>query len=147
MPSRPLPRSLRLTNAVVGFLNKVGLPTGPMYVLRVKGRKSGKEYTNPVSPVKVDDVLYILQAFPEADWVKNARAAGEGTLVRGRKAQRVRLVEVPVDERAPIAEALPTQVPSAAKVYVDNGVVADRTPAAFAKAAPGIPIFRVVPMA
>jgi deazaflavin-dependent oxidoreductase (nitroreductase family) len=147
MPARaPLPRGLKFGNAMIGFLNKLGLRIGPMYLLRVKGRTSGKEYTNPVSPVTVEGTQYILQAFPESDWVKNVRAANEGTLVRGRKAQRVRMLEVPADERAPIAAALPTQMPKAVKVYVDNGVVADGSPAGFARAAPGIPIFRVEPI-
>jgi deazaflavin-dependent oxidoreductase (nitroreductase family) len=140
-------RSQKFGNKMIEFLNKLGIGVGPMQILRVKGRKSGKEYTNPVAPVKIDGTLYVLQAFPESSWVKNVRAAGEGTLTRGRKSQRVRLVEVPPAERAAIAEVFPAQVPAGVSIFVKNGVVADKTPASFVKAAPGIPIFRVIPIA
>ncbi|WP_320783982.1 nitroreductase/quinone reductase family protein [Streptomyces sp. CRN 30] len=137
---------LKFGNKMMGLFHGIGLPVGPMHLLRVKGRVSGREFTNPVAPVKVDGSMYILQAFPQSDWVKNVRAAGEGTLVRGRKATAVRLVEVPAAERAAIARQFPTQVPMGAGIFVKNGVVADKSPESFAQAAPGIPVFRVVPV-
>ncbi|MFJ9084539.1 MULTISPECIES: nitroreductase/quinone reductase family protein [unclassified Streptomyces] len=137
---------LKFGNKMMGIFHGMGMPVGPMHLLRVKGRVSGREFTNPVAPVTVDGSMYILQAFPQSDWVKNVRAAGEGTLVRGRKAKAVRLIEVPAGERVPIAREFPTQVPMGAGIFVKNGVVADKTPAAFERAATGIPIFRVVPV-
>jgi hypothetical protein len=66
--------------------------------------------STPVSIATVDGARYIVAAFREADWVKNARAAGAVTLSRGRAAERVRLVEVPVTERGPILRAFLRQV-------------------------------------
>lgn len=137
---------LKFGNKMMAVFHGMGLPVGPMHLLRVKGRVSGREFTNPVAPVTVNGSMYILQAFPQSDWVKNVRAAGQGTLVRGRKAKAVQLIEVPAGERAPIAREFPAQVPMGAGIFVKNGVVADKTPAAFERAATGIPIFRVVPV-
>ncbi|MGP2442619.1 nitroreductase/quinone reductase family protein [Streptomyces sp. JW3] len=133
-------------NKMMELFHSMGMPVGPMHLLRVRGRRSGREFTNPVAPVKIDGTMYILQAFPQSDWVKNVRAAGAGTLVRGRKAVPVKLVEVPVAERAPIARQFPTQVPMGAGIFVKNGVVADKSPESFERAAPEIPVFRVVPV-
>ena len=80
---------------------------------------------------------------PLALW--NVRAAGQGTLVRGRSARRVKLIEVPPQERGPIARVFPEQVPMGAGIFVKNGVVPDKSPESFEKAAPGIPVFRVQP--
>jgi deazaflavin-dependent oxidoreductase (nitroreductase family) len=141
----PVSPFLKFGNKMMEVFHGIGLPVGPMHLLKVKGRRSGREFTNPVAPVKVGGTQYILQAFPESDWVKNVRAAGQGTLVRGRKAQRVKLIEVPPQERGAIAREFPKQVPMGAGIFVKNGVVADKSPTSFEQAAPGIPIFRVIP--
>ncbi|HEY5836881.1 nitroreductase/quinone reductase family protein [Streptomyces sp.] len=141
----PVSPTLKVRNMIMEMFHGIGLPVGPVRLLKVKGRVSGKEHTNPVAPVQIDGTLYILQAFPHSDWVKNVRAAGEGTLVRGRRAQHVRLVEVPPEERGPIVRAFPGQVPMGVGIFVQNGVVEDKSPESFEKAAPNIPVFRVIP--
>lgn len=137
--------SLRVRNKIMAFFHGVGIPVGPVHLLRVRGRVTGKEYTNPVAPVRIAGTQYVLQAFPHSDWVKNVRAAGEGVLVRGRKQWHVRLVEVPAEERGPIVRELPRQVPMGVSIFVNNGLVEDGSPESFERAAPDIPVFRVVP--
>jgi hypothetical protein len=44
---------------------------------------------------------YLVSMLGECEWVRNARAQGEGWII-SRKRQKVRLEEVPVDLRAPI---------------------------------------------
>jgi deazaflavin-dependent oxidoreductase (nitroreductase family) len=132
----------KVFNRVVVFLNRIGLPFGPMQLLTVPGRTTGLPRTTPVAPVLVDGVTYICQAHPHADWVKNARAAGHGTLTRGRSTRAVDLVEVPEQERGPILREFPGQVPRGVDAFVRNGLVRAPTPEAFAAAAPGIPVFR-----
>jgi deazaflavin-dependent oxidoreductase (nitroreductase family) len=87
-----------------------GLRSGSQYLLSVPGRRTGAPRSTPVSIATVDGARYIVAAFSEADWVKNARAADAVTLSRGRVAERVRLVEVPVTERGPILRAFLQQV-------------------------------------
>ncbi|WP_225849174.1 nitroreductase/quinone reductase family protein [Streptomyces sp. HPF1205] len=137
--------ALKVRNKIMALFHNVGIPVGPVHLLRVRGRVSGKEYTNPVAPVRVDGTQYVLQAFPRSDWVKNVRAAGEGVLVRGRKQWHVRLVEVPAPERGPIVRELPRQVPMGVSIFVKNGLVENGSPESFERAAPDIPVFRVVP--
>lgn len=134
--------TLRLGNRVLVLLHRAGIHPGPMYLLTVPGRRTGRMHTNPVAPVTIDGTLYILEAFPGADWVQNARAARRGSLTRGRKTQQVHLIEVPVDERAAILREFPRQNGPGARVFVNNGVVASADPEDFAAAAPHCTVFR-----
>jgi hypothetical protein len=108
-----LPRWLKPANRVVVALQRRGLALGTMRLLSVPGRKSGELRTTPVSPLVVGGERYVVGGSAQADWVKNARAAGWGVLARGREEERVRLVELPVEERAPILREFPKEVPGA----------------------------------
>ena len=94
------PRWPKPANRVIVALQRLGLAIGTMRLLSFPGRKSGKLRTTPVSPLTVDGRRYIVGGFQQADWVKNARAAGWGILARGRREERVTLVELPPEERA-----------------------------------------------
>jgi len=93
----------------VGLL-RLGLGIGTQHLLSVRGRKSGAIRSTPVSIATVGSERYIVAAFADAAWVGNVRAAGEGTLARGRAEERVRLAELPVDERGPVLRAFLRQV-------------------------------------
>lgn len=137
-----LPRWLKLANPVITALQRLGLVIGTMRLLSVPGRKSGKLRTTPVSPLAVDGHRYIVAGLERADWVKNARAAGWGILARGRKQERVKLVELPVDERAPILREFPRKVPHGVQFFQHlYGVSGDSEE--FAALAPKCPVFRV----
>jgi len=89
--------------------------------------------STPVSIATVDGSRYIVAAFSEAAWVKNVRAAGAGTLARGRSVEQVRLVELPVEERGPVLRPFLQQIRSGVRFFGsgDPGVVvaaADRYP-------------------
>jgi hypothetical protein len=58
----------------------------------------------------VDGTRYIVAAFEDAAWVKNVRAVGAGSLLRGGQEERVRLEEVPIGDRGPILRAFLGQV-------------------------------------
>jgi deazaflavin-dependent oxidoreductase (nitroreductase family) len=138
------PRWLKPANRVIVALQRLGLAIGTMRLLSFPGRKSGKLRTTPVSPLTVDGRRYIVGGFQQADWVKNARAAGWGILARGRREERVTLVELPPEERAPILREFPRKVPHGVQFFVRSGIVESADPEAFAAAAPRCPVFRVV---
>src|SRR5215510_13405040 len=92
-----LPGWLKPVNRMVMALNRIGLAVGTQHILSIPGRKTGKLRSTPVSLLTVDGRRYIGTGL-ETNWVKNARAAGWGLLSRGRKRERVALVEVPVAE-------------------------------------------------
>jgi hypothetical protein len=90
----------------------------------------------------VDGKRYVVAGFDEADWVKNARAAGWGILARGREQERVTLMELPAEERAPILREFPRKVPHGVRFFRQlYGVPND--PEAFAALAPRCPVFRI----
>jgi hypothetical protein len=63
------------------LLLRLGLRIGTQHVLSVPGRRSGRLRSTPVSLVTLDQTRYIVSGEGLA-WVKNARAAGWGTLLR-----------------------------------------------------------------
>lgn len=141
-PVSRLPRWLKLANPVIVALQRRGLVIGTMRLLSVPGRKSGELRTTPVSPLTVDGRRYIVAGLEGADWVKNARAAGWGVLTRGRREERVALVEVPPEERAQVLREFPRRVPQGVGFFRQlYGVSGD--PEEFAALAPRCPVFRV----
>jgi hypothetical protein len=139
-----LPWWLKPANRVVMTLNRLGLPLGTQHVLSIPGRKTGKLRSTPISLLTVDGRRYLCTGL-ETDWVKNARAAGWGILARGRRAERVRLVEVPVEQRSPILREFPRQVPHGVQFF-ERILGLPNDPEAFAAAAPHCPVFRFDPM-
>ena len=119
-----------------------------MHVLSVPGRTSGRLRSTPVSPLTVNGQRYIVGGLAGADWVKNARAAGWGILAHGRKKERVVLIELPVEQRAPILRAFPREVPHGVQFFQRlYGLPKDPAalPDAFAALAWQCPVFRIEP--
>jgi deazaflavin-dependent oxidoreductase (nitroreductase family) len=137
-------RMVNRFNTLITGLLRLGIAFGPMQLLTVTGRRTGQPRTFPIAVLPLAGGRYIVQAFPNAAWVANARAADTVTLTRGRRSSTVRLVEVPVAERGPLLrEVVRTQPASAAQRYVTNGLAAAPTPDAVAAAAEWIAVFRI----
>src|SRR3954462_9660811 len=100
---------LKYVNKVMIGAQHLGINFGPV-VLTVVGRKSGKPRSTPVTPMTVDGNRYVVGGLPGGDWAANARAAGEATIQIGRRTERVRMVEIPVDETRPLLRAFPVEV-------------------------------------
>ena len=86
---------LKPLNKVFMVMLRLGMPISRVekpVVLTVPGRKTGKPRSTPVTPMEVDGERYVVNGYPGADWVDNVRAAGEVTLARGRRTERVRMV-------------------------------------------------------
>src|SRR6201996_6616846 len=105
---------LKPANKVFIRMSRLGLSFGgeSPVVLTVAGRKSGTPRSTPVTPMTVDGRQYVVGGFPGADWVRNVRAAGDVTLARGRKTQRVRAVELSAEDAKPLLRAFPREVPA-----------------------------------
>lgn len=137
------PPSLRRANRRIVFLQRwLGRQMGPMRLLTIRGRKSGKPRRTPVAPIEVDDARYIVSA-AMTEWVKNARAAGEGRLSAGWRSERVRLIEIAEKDRGPILREFPIQRPHGVEMMLLTGAVPDETPEAFEAAASTCVVFRV----
>jgi deazaflavin-dependent oxidoreductase (nitroreductase family) len=139
------PRYLKQMNKIVKWLQKLGVHTGPAMVLTVPGRKSGHPRRTPMTPFEFQGGLYTVAGFPRADWAANARAAGAGTLSRGRKSRRVKIVELTPEEARPVLRAFPVEVPIGVGFGKRSGLVREGTPDEFEALAGKCPVFRFDP--
>lgn len=140
------PRYLKPMNKVMIAVQKLGIPTGPAMVLTVPGRKSGQPRRTPMTPFEVDGGLYVVAGYPGADWAANARAAGTGTLSRGRRSRQVRIVELTADQARPVLRAFATEVPVGVGFAKRSGLVRDGTPEEFEALADRMRVFRFDPV-
>lgn len=138
---------LKYVNKVMIGLNKLGVggDKGPV-VLTVRGRKTGKPRTTPVTPMTVDGHRYIVAGLPGGDWAANARAAGEATVHQGRKDQRVRVVEIPTEQARPLLRQFPILVPTGVGFMRNAGLVTGPNPDEFEALAGRCPVFRLDPI-
>jgi deazaflavin-dependent oxidoreductase (nitroreductase family) len=140
------PRYLKQMNKVMMAVQKLGIPTGPAMVLTVPGRKSGQPRRTPMTPFEFDGGLYAVAGFPGADWAANARAAGTGTLSRGRRSRLVKIVELTATQARPILRAYPVQVPVGVAFAKRSGMVVDGTSDEFEALAGSLAVFRFDPV-
>jgi deazaflavin-dependent oxidoreductase (nitroreductase family) len=140
------PRYLKPMNKFMMTVQKLGIPTGPAMVLTVPGRKSGQPRRTPMTPFEFRGGLYVVAGYPGADWAANARAAGTGTLARGRRSRRVRIVELSADDARPVLRAFPTEVPVGVAFAKRSGMVQDGSADEFEALAGRLAVFRFDPM-
>ncbi|HZN81537.1 MAG TPA: nitroreductase family deazaflavin-dependent oxidoreductase [Mycobacterium sp.] len=136
---------LKYVNKAMIGVQHLGISFGPV-VLTVPGRKSGKPRSTPVTPMTVDGKEYVVGGLPGSDWSANVRAAGEGTLRRGRRIDRVRLVEMSVDEARPLLREFPIKVPTGVGFIKGAGLVTGPNPDEFEALAGKCPVFRLDPV-
>jgi deazaflavin-dependent oxidoreductase (nitroreductase family) len=140
------PRWLKPMNKFMMAVQKLGIPTGPAMVLTVPGRRSGQPRSTPMTPFTHKGELYTVAGYPKSDWPRNARAAGEGTLSRGRKSRRVKIVELAADEARPVLREFPAQVPVGVAFAKRSGLVRDGSPDEFEALAGTLAVFRFDPI-
>jgi hypothetical protein len=95
----------RLFGRILVFLIRIGLVRGHFYVLEVRGRQSGRTISLPVDPLNLEGRRYLVCARGNANWVRNARAAGEVVLVRALRRRRYAVRELPPGTRPPVLKA------------------------------------------
>ena len=139
------PRYLKPMNKSMMAVQRLGIPTGPAMVLTVPGRKSGQPRSTPMTPFHFKGGLYVVAGYPGADWAANARAAGVGTLSRGRRSRSVRIVELSASDARPVLRAFPTEVPVGVAFAKRSGMVSDGTADEFEALAGRLAVFRFEP--
>ena len=139
------PRYLKPMNKVMMAVQRLGIPTGPAMVLTVPGRKSGRLRSTPMTPFEFHGDLYVVAGYPGADWAANARAAGTGTLSRGRRSKNVRIVELSTSEARPVLREFPAKVPVGVSFAKRSGLVRDGTADEFEALAGRLAVFRFEP--
>ena len=110
----------------------------PMYMLTVRGRKSGQPRTVVLAIIQRNGKRYVGSPFGIVDWVRNLRAAGEAILTRGRRSETVNVTELPKGEAALV---LQEDVKDGNPFSRNFGVTADSSLEEFERAVVSHPLF------
>ena len=133
----------RAFNRAYGFFVGLGLGFSYSYLLEVRGRKSGKIFSTPVSLLELGGKKFLVAPRGQTQWARNAEAAGEVTLKRGSTRQKYRV--------RPLVDG---EKPEVLKTYLDSykGAVQKFFPvkagspvSAFVELAGKYPVFEISP--
>ena len=142
-----VPFYVRLGNALTLTLLRAGFKLkGPyllfgnysMYLLTVRGRKSGLPRTVSLAIIQRNGKRYVGSVYGIVDWVRNLRAAGEAVLTRGRRAETVTARELPTGDAALVMRA---DVKGGNPFARNYGVTADSSLEEFERAVVSHPLF------
>lgn len=139
---RPSPGE-RFFNRFFGVLVGVGLGLPHNYLVQVRGRKSGKLYSTPIDLLEVSGKRYLVAPRGRTQWVRNAEAAGELTLKKGRSRLHYRIRPVPDNDKPELLKAYLDRFRTTVQRYF--AVQAGSPPQAFMEIAPNYPVFELLP--
>jgi deazaflavin-dependent oxidoreductase (nitroreductase family) len=98
--NRTVPFYVPLLNPLMKSFLHLGVPAGPMTLLTVRGRKTGRPHTTPVGLFRLEGRRFIFDTFGNADWVQNLRVAREAVVGRGWSRRQVTALELSPDKAA-----------------------------------------------
>ena len=142
-----VPRFVRAANILTITLLRVGAPlvgpglvigNYPMYLLTVRGRKSGQPRTVPLAIIERHGKRYIGSPYGIVDWVRNLRAAGEAILTRRLRSETITAKELPAGEAAVV---LREEIEGGNPFMNYYGVTADSSSEELERAAVSHPLF------
>lgn len=134
----------RIGNGMLTGLVRRGKGPAAMRLVRIRGRRTGREYATPIWILTRPDGRYWVAVLGDTNTIKNARAAGQATLVRGASQEDVSLLEVPVADRVPLLRAY-IQMNNRRMTRQYFGATPDSTDEQFAAIAPQRTVFKVLP--
>ena len=137
------PLFVRLANVLSTTLLRagfkfVGFGSYRIYLLTVRGRKSGQPRTVALALIERNGKRYLGSVYGIVDWVRNLRAAGEAILTRGRRSETVTARELPPSEAALVLREDVKGGNPFARAY---GVTADSSLEEFERAVVSHPLF------
>jgi hypothetical protein len=126
--------------AIVGL----GAEVDGSWVLEVPGRVTGRFRQSPVKLLDVDDQQYLVALDPQADWVRNRRAAPAGAALRRRGRHRpVVAEEVECAQRTPVLRAYLLSATRRKTLDLLGGGRRDADVSHLQRIAPHHPVFRL----
>lgn len=129
----------RFGNAISAAMIRLGLGPAGMHLLTIKGRKTGLPRTTPVNLIEHQGCRWLVAPYGEVSWVRNARAAGEVELRRGRTVTRAHVQEATAEQAAPVLRSYLQQLRFVVGSYFD--VTPSGPDVAFAAEATRHPVF------
>jgi hypothetical protein len=135
-------RLARVLNAGWAAIHSLGVAPNYLVTLEVRGHRTGRNISFPLAMVVMQNQRYLVSMLGnETAWVRNVQAANGYALLRHGRTERVRLVPVAVQQRAPILKLYLQRAPGARPhIPVDK----DAPLEAFAAIAADFPVFRVL---
>jgi deazaflavin-dependent oxidoreductase (nitroreductase family) len=138
-------RGAHIFNSLAKWLTVRGVSLLGSRVLAVRGRKSGEVRTTVVNLFTYEGDRYLLAPRGHTQWVRNLRAVGEGELRLGRRIERFTPVEIADADKTPLIRLYLRKWAWETGAFFD-GLKADSPEAEIEAAAPGFPVFRIVPI-
>ena len=131
----------RAVNVLARPLIRLGL-IPHTYVLVHRGRRTGRDYSTPVTLIEDDRGRFLVAPYGERSWVRNVRAAGEAELARKGRSERLRVVELAPEEAAPILHTYARKTSAVTSPFFDADVEAPDSD--WHEEARTHPVFRIV---
>jgi len=113
------------------------------YLLQVRGRKSGKLYSTPIDLLEKNEKRYLVAPRGRTQWVRNAEAAEEIVLKKGKLQQRFKLRALSDQEKPEILKAYLDQFKKEVQRYFP--VPAGSPVEAFRELVQSYPAFELIP--
>lgn len=142
---KPGPFTTRVFNPLVAFLTRRGLSIWGSRVLEVRGRTSGEPRRTPVNLLALDGSQYLVAPRGNAQWVRNARAAGLVATIVGKRRDEWAAHELADADKVPVLRAYLRRWKAEVGVFFD-GVSAESTDDELAAIAPRHPVFVLEPL-
>lgn len=133
----------RFFNRTFGLLVGLGLGLPHNYLVQVRGRKSGKVYSTPIDLLELDGKRFLVAPRGRTQWVRNAEAAGDVTLKKGRTRLRYRIRSIPDAGKPELLKAYLDRFQTTVQRYFP--VPAGSPPQAFTAVASNYPVFELLP--
>jgi deazaflavin-dependent oxidoreductase (nitroreductase family) len=132
----------RFFNRTFGFLVGLGLGPSHIYLLQVRGRKSGKLFSTPVDLLELQGKRYLVAPRGRTQWVRNAEASGEVTLKKGSTRQKFRLHPLTNADKPQILKAYLDAFKREVQRYFS--IAAGSPPESFIAIAESYPVFELL---
>ncbi len=129
-------------NRLVAALTRTGISFWGSRILEVRGRKTGAPRRTPVNLLTLDGIRYLVAPRGHTQWVRNLRAAGDGTLVLGRQREHFRADEIADADKPDILRAYLRRWKWEVGQFF-SGVGPESPEAELQRIAPDHPIFRI----
>lgn len=134
-------RLARLENRASAIAFAAGIAPRRVAALEITGRRSGRVISFPVVIAEWDGERYLVSMLgPNANWVRNLKAAGGRAVLRHGRRESVHLEEVEPGSRAPILRRY-LQVAPGARPHIPVNRTAPLTE--FTRIAADYPVFRI----
>ncbi len=134
--------TVRVVNPCVSWLVLHGMNVWGARVLAVRGRVSGEWRTTPVNVLALDGRRYLVAPRGHVQWTRNLRAAGEGELRIGGRAEAFTARELADDQKPPVLRAYLRRWKAEVGAFFD-GVGPDSGDEELRAVAPDHPVFRI----